>query len=397
MPLIKGDVLLERFGRRLAGSTQVDIAVAWIGPGLAVDRLLDHTDEVRIRIIVGLAGNATEPATLHRLMAEKNIELRVAPAPRGGMFHPKFYRFRYSEQTVCWIGSANFTRGGFGGNTELIHEFTDRNERGRDWFEELWTDLQEDPERAIADYEKHYRPPKPGGHSGGKRIGKRDLRRLRDIVTWDDFVSGLEMLDDYCHQRRFGWDVLGETYSYLHTIEVGREVARRQNWEEFTRRDRDVLLGVQRWDKTGAWSLLGDMEFARTAVSAFTPGRNPANRAHVFGHVQNVVNAAEYDIIEAAGTAVAGIMELHRFGPGVATRLVTLARPDLLVSVNEPASSGLGAFADMRPNEKYLADNYSELLANLHGTEWFLAPEPSNARDREIWRCRVALSIGVQS
>ena len=391
MPLLESDSLLKRFNDLLVTATHVDIAVAWVGPSLAVDSLLNHADDARIRIVVGLSGNSTEPTTLRRFLAEENIDLRVAPAPRGGLFHPKFYRFRSRERTVCWIGSANFTRGGFGGNAELVHEFRDRKERGRDWFEVLWAELDEDPEPAIVDYEKHYRPPKPGGYRSGKTIRRRDLPRLQDIRTWDDFVAGLEKLDDYCHQRRFGWDVLGDTYSYLHTIGVGREVARRGNWKDFTRRDRNVLLGLGHWDKTGAWGLLGNMRNARAAVSAFTPPGNSAIRSRVSEHIQDVVDAEEDEIGEAAHGAVAGIRELHRFGPGVATRALTLARPDLLVSVNEPSKAGLGAFARMTPDEGYLADNYRELLAKLHDTGWCKAPEPGNARDREIWLCRVAL------
>ena len=53
------------------------------------------------------------------------------------------------------------------------------------------------------------------------------MPRLEDVETWEEFVAALCILDEYCHRRHFGWNVLGETYSYLHTIGVGREVARR--------------------------------------------------------------------------------------------------------------------------------------------------------------------------
>ena len=93
-------------------------------------------------------------------------ELRVARAPPGGIFHPKFYRFHGLEGTVCWVGSPNFTRGGFGGNTELVKEFADTNDERRAWFEALWQGLEEDPRPAIAQYEGHYRPPRPLGVQG---------------------------------------------------------------------------------------------------------------------------------------------------------------------------------------------------------------------------------------
>ena len=212
LSLIGSDELLGRFNDLLDTSTQVDIAVAWAGPGLAVEMLLEHVNDIEVRVVVGLSGSSTEPATLRRLMAEDSVELRVAPPP-GGVFHPKFYRFCGAKRTVCWVGSANFTRGGFGGNSELVHEFEDGKDMGGDWFEELWAQLGGDPEPAISDYEERYRPPRPGGWKGGRPIRRRDLPRLQDVETWEEFIAALRVLDDYCHRRQFGWYVLGETYS----------------------------------------------------------------------------------------------------------------------------------------------------------------------------------------
>ena len=128
------------------------------------------------------------------------------------MFHPKFYRFRAPQSTVCWIGSANFTRKGFGGNTELMHEFLDSDNVAEDWFERLWRNLDDDPEPTIAHYEERYKEcykrPRLGGDNSGRQVPHGELPNLQDIKTWDDFVSGLRILDKYCRQQEFGWDVL---------------------------------------------------------------------------------------------------------------------------------------------------------------------------------------------
>ena len=163
---------------------------------------------------------------------------------------------------------------------------------------------------------------------------RNDLPRLQDVETWDEFVVALHILDEYCHRRQFRWDVLGETFSYLHTIGVGREVARRRSWENWSRRDRNILLGLQHWDHGGEWGLLGNMQGAGTVVGAFTPPGNLEHRSHVHEQIQHVVQADEDDIVEAAEAAVAGIRQLDRFGPAVGTRFLSLARPDGLVSVN---------------------------------------------------------------
>ena len=391
MPLFETHMLLDRFVQLLGDSTRVDIAVAWAGPGLAVESLVEHAPHTRIRIAVGLSGNATEPATLRRLMAMECVELRVASAPTGGIFHPKFYRFRTHERAVCWIGSANLTRGGFGGNAELVHEFTDIEGVGASWFEGLWDGLDEDPEPAIADYEERYRPPRPGGYRGGRRPRRIDLPSLDDVNSWDEFVSGLRTLDAYCHRCEFAWDVLGETFSYLHTIGVGREIARRGHWEDFSRRDRNILLGLGHWDRTGAWGLLGNMRNAGRVVSAFTPPGSPEARAHVLEQIHSVVDAGQGNVVQAAESAIAEISRLRGFGPGVSTRVLALARPDRLVSVNEPSSAGLGDFAGMDSDPDRLARNYGDLLGEFLHRDWFVAQEPQDTREREIWRCRAAL------
>ena len=262
---------------------------------------------------------------------------------------------------------------------------------GGNWFDALWHGLDEDAEPAIAHYEDHYTPPKPGRYRGGGRERPSALPRLQDVKTWSDFVAGLRTLDDYCHRHHFGWDVLGETYSYLHTIGVGREIAWRGNWDSFSRRDRNVMCGLGHLDDTGAWGLLGNMGGAGKAIGAFTPPGNTAVRDRVLEQIRAVVGAEDSDIVETARLAVASIMELDRFGPGVATRFLALACPDRLVSVNAPSAAGLGTLSGIDKDKARLADNYDELLRALHGTEWFKAPEPDDAREREIWHYRTAL------
>ena len=394
MPLIASGQLLTRFVELLNASTHVDIAVAWVGPGLAVEALIERAERTEVRLAVGLSGNATEPATLRRLMEQENVQLRVAPAPRGGIFHPKFYRFRSPRSAICWIGSVNFTRRGFGANAELVKEFRDRENAGGTWFDALWQGLDADPGPAIDHYEEHYRPPRPGVYGGDGQNWQGELPNLGDIDTWADFVDGLHTLDDYCHHRGFSWDVLGDTFSYLHTIGAGRDVVRRGNWQRFTRHHRNVLLGLPQWDNGGSWGLLGNMGMARAAIGAFTPPVNHGVLNDVLVEVGTVVEHEGENFAgfaEAAQEAMEGIMELQGFGPAVASRILTLARPDGLVSVNTASEDGLGAFADMQPAAQFLTENYEHLLETLYDTQWFQEPEPDNAFHREIWRCRAAL------
>ena len=84
------------------------------------------------------------------------------------------------------------------------------------------------------------------------------------------------------------------------------------------------------------------MQGAGEVVGVFTPPMDQEKMNHVLQQISVVVDSEDEGIAEAAEGAVQGIMELWRFGPAVATRLVTLARPDRLVSVNGESAGGAG-------------------------------------------------------
>ena len=148
MPVVDG--LSERFQENVECSTHVDIAVAWATKTSALDQLVNAVEEngVSLRIIAGTHGNATDPDALDRL---NDIgELRIV-THEGPLFHPKIYIFRGEKDSKAWIGSANFTNGGFGGNVEAVFE-TKQWESVSEWFKNQWKKCGKLPENAIEEY-----------------------------------------------------------------------------------------------------------------------------------------------------------------------------------------------------------------------------------------------------
>ena len=401
MPLIDGHLLLQRFTELAKQAKQIDIAVAWARSCDAVEALA--ASDADIRIVVGISGNVTDPSTLRRL-AEFS-ELRIAPDEPPRIFHPKYYCF-YGEKTICWVGSANLTNGGFGGNAELVHEFDVNSDEYRSWFEYLWETLEPDPMPAISEYESKYKPTKAKRSPQPKvPIAKRDLPSLADIETWTDFVEGLRVYNSYYQNHdKHHFDVLGETHSWLHTIWTGRDVVRRYNWANLTPRECYILRGFTAKDDTeGVWGLLGDMSASRQASFVLNNKNKPdveAPRQRISEQIQRVVPATG-DIIDIAHEAVQEIWavrcyedQLHRIGPAAATRWLTLARPDCLVSVNKASAPGLGEVSHLSQNSDKLANVYSDLLLWLHDRPWFNEfnnRQPEDHLERAIWNCRAAL------
>ena len=395
MPLIEGN-FLERFEQLASQAERIDVAVAWARRCKALEALAKSDAE--IRIVVGLSGNVTCPKALCR-MAEF-AKLRVVPDKPRRIFHPKYFCF-HGEKTICWVGSVNLTHSAFEGNDELIHEFDDSTREDLNWFESLWRALDCEPGPLIDDYKERYEearwePPPSGGTS--------EFMPLLNQSTWDDFVRGLQTCDYLCRSQKLTdkkgnrWDILGRDHSYLDTISTGRKVARLPDWDNLKKSQCYILLG--RDDDEGTWGLLGSIWPKGEIAKVFNPKRMPTVgpvREKILHYVKQVREATNNEIAHIAHEAVREIRWnddlLNGFGPSAATRLLTLARPDCLVSVNGKSAGGLAKLAGLERSTtpESLANNYEELLNWVHDQPWFKAPEPAVPRERELWKSRAAL------
>ena len=103
------------------------------------------------------------------------------------------------------------------------------------------------------------------------------------------------------------------------------------------------------------------------------------------------MNATGNEIARNAHKAMQAIRMIDGFGVAAATRLLTLARPDCLVSVNGQSAAGLGALSGLPKTRDSLAVNYIELLNWVYEQPWFNARQPDDPLERTIWNCRAAL------
>ena len=197
MRLYTDEEILSRFEGRLEGATRVHIATAWATLGKQLDALGTAVREngLEVRAIVGTHGNATDPAALERL--KKLGELRLAG--NEALFHPKVYIFEFSRKPITWIGSANFTRAGFGGgNVEIMYETYYVKHFGfLWWFEEQWSQLKPATEEAINEYRKRRRRNPPSrefrklvGESEGAAPGPSSLLKGQ---TWEPVLDPKEI------------------------------------------------------------------------------------------------------------------------------------------------------------------------------------------------------------
>ena len=101
--------------------------------------------------------------------------------------------------------------------------------------------------------------------------------------------------------------------------------------------------------------------------------------------IVNVAVEVLEDLCQTGGRGLAG------FGPGVVTRLLALARPDRLVSVNDRSRHGLSESFGLARTTPGEPRNYRRLLERLYERPWYADRPGRSNRERELWSMRAAL------
>ena len=375
--LITDEDILPRFLEHLSWATGIDIATAWATSNQGLRALQRQVPSPEVRAVVGLWGNLTDPFAL-RMLANTG-QLRGADA--GRRFHPKVFIFRHGGNSVAWVGSANFTSGGFGMNEEALFETSD-TESVQHWFDDLWEHCDPLDDAAIDAYaESRKDNPPPPPPRPPATLDLDPLQLLKGVNDWRSYVTALEQCDGWWSNRH-SWSVLGDQGSWRETVEVLHDVIRHPDWRELNQHDRLRLLGLTPGEH---WPLLGRMR--RAALNTVFG----AQREIIRDIVLAVVAADDDAFPQLAFDSYEALWGLDGVGPGIATRLLTLARPDRFVSLNNASKAGLADFFDLAPSTLGKPRNYARLLTAIYDQDWCRAPAPRNARERAISRIRTAL------
>ncbi len=220
-------------------------------------------------------------------------------------------------------------------------------------------------------------------------MSKMTRVRIPARVGWNDYWTAVQRCD------RWWKDCPSADFSVLEAARSWRGVIRklgalvREDWSAFDSCDQKRLLGLQR---RGAedWALLGRM-WGRALPAVFG---NDSDRERIEKAVKQVICAREDDFPRVALDACQQIQSFPQVGPGVATRLLSVARPDRVVSLNGGSVKGLASYAGLAHTT--LAEQprrYEELLRCIYREPWFRTaiPQCRSRLEQEVWSMRVAL------
>ena len=377
--LITEEKILSYFPKHLSWATEIDLATAWATSHEGLRALQRQRPPPDIRAIVGLWGNLTDPVALRTLARIGQLR-----GPNTGQrFHPKVFIFRGDSKSVAWIGSANFTAGGFEMNNEAVFETSD-TVSVQNWFDDLWEHTAPIDAAAIDAYAESRKnnPPSPELRPTPNTRDLDPPGLLREVTNWQSYVKALEQCDGWWWSNHHSWSVLGEHSSWRETAEILHDVVAQPDWDELEQYDRLRLLGLTR---DGHWGLFGRMRWA--ALKTVFGANQQAIQRIVLG----VVAAEDSAFPQLAFDAYRELQDIVGIGPGIATRLLTFARPERFVSVNEASKDGLASSFGLAPTTLGNPDNYERLLTAIYDQDWYRNPAPRNARERAISRIRAAL------
>ena len=404
--VLRSNDLHDRFTDRLNEAHSVDIATAWATPGAHL-RALDAAANrgVDVRAIVGTRGNATHPDALEELSRITEDKLRIIPEG-GRLFHPKLYLFRRHEDGIAtcqaWIGSANFTKAGFGGhstaNEEILLEVGpgERANALADWFEERWDHYRIDSpvSEQIRRYTEDWKRSPP--HPQVRQIASGSVFRRRILIgdahrplTLKGYRQALEECEDKLRDEGREWVVLDPRgRSYLRVIHGRRKLLLgAASWSRDAA-SRKRLKGGVRGTDSDWWGLMGRVR--------------PSHMGAVLGHqeqiqavLNRVVEARDDEFPDIAVDTMQELRTIRDVGAGTATLLLTLARPDRLLSLNGASGKGLGELALESPPKSLSTlgkpEYYRELLLWLYDQPWYADGPPPDEDLLRIWRFRAAL------
>lgn len=400
--VLRSDDLLTRFSALLRQASSVDIATAWLTPGEHLRTLRAAANRgVKIRAIVGTSGNATHPDALEELSGIAAGRLRIVP-DGGRLFHPKLYLFEWHEGGIkkrqAWIGSANFTRAGFGGhpnaNEEIVLEVGpgERADAIADWFQERWDRCRVDSrESEIRRYAEDWNRNPPNRQV--RQITSGAVSARRDLLDHDHrplslegYRQALEECEELLRDEGTGWKILDQRgHSYMRAIsDRGKLLLGETRWSKLDSDSQRRLKGSYRRPDLEWWGLTGRL--VRKSWPAVCQ-----NETRVRDSLDAVRQAHVHEFPDIAVDAMRVLMDIDHVGHGTATLLLTLARPDRLLSVNTPSAKGYGALSRLSPSTLGKPENYRKLLRWLYRQRWYNDGPPTDEGLGRIWESRAAL------
>lgn len=373
-------------------------AVAWATPNKVFDVAMARMDVFK-HLIVGTHGSQTHPNCLRALA--KHPGKAFIRRNSTELFHPKLYIFEHADRFSVVIGSHNLTHGAFEVNEEvsLLMDFdkTDLSvKKLLDWMQESSQDMLcvvYSP-AWLTEYESLYELAKQKRKEIDEQRrdtsskAETDRREKLPInLTWEEWYEQVSNERSHSHDITRRLDMLDY---------IGKLFRRYPSYAAMPLEDRMRVSGMaskEIVEKDGIdWNYFGNMKRALL---------RPSFKTLVLD--EPVELSAALDIIPLTGPVNEGHWdrywaEIRRIdddrnslGRGLATRLATVRRPDIFVSLNGASADQLAKLLGITSSSLDGPTYWKRVIQEIQRTRWFVEDEPCDGQQARAWRARAAL------
>lgn len=403
------EAVLRAFRESVKVATSVDVSAAWASPGPALDLLCAAaTRGIAARIVVGRDFGGTHPAAVERLFRLFPGRLRWGRAAPGATFHTKFYLFASEAGKSLLIGSPNLTLAAFTRNAEAAVVIDDHHALAdaEKWFQSVWDQAELVDQLSLDNYSAAY-DSHASGDDDDTDVGEASASNVDDTeaevlqmsgrllsLNWQEYEADLHRIDELLSQDPYRLQTLAGPRSRLEAIEQLAPLldVPLQNANKV---QRAALFGDDETQSTYpecAW--LGRMNgagMARKLLSKEGPESRSAQK-QVWEALMAIPGRGERrPTIKETQTLYERIRSISGVGGAVATRYMTIRRPDCYVSINGASLKGLSRVFSIPASRLNRWDGVSDLLELLWVAPWMNASQPGVGLGQRIWLARTAL------
>lgn len=365
--------------------------MAWCGnPSHTLPYNLLSNFSGTVTAIVGVAFNHTHPDAIEWL-SRIGADVRIFKDD-AGLFHPKIYLFREHQRYALFVGSSNFTYGGFYANHEIncLIEGAPSQDRTNDVVV---------LEQTIAKWRTKAFSFKPSNHwiehyryRYEQTEQKQRKQKLLTPPLSEEEISSASWLQyadwDIYYQKVFqglrNHESSGQGYHDVLDA-AARELS--LPWKSGFFKDiekRRIMGGI----KPYGW--LGHVAASRQVRRIFANG-TPEQWTTI---VKSINAIAQLDQPIPWSQMKSHLDRLVSLGPTMKVwgRLLCLVRPDLYCTVSAPSvRKSLSKTLEIPQNKFHLTKGYIQLIRLIHSSPWFNKKIPRDKEQAAVWKRRAAL------
>ncbi len=366
-------------------------ATAWASLGSeASQELFNNKDRIK-KIVVGTHFYQTHPDFIKQFIDSDTVNFILNT---DGVYHPKVYLFSNSEREwECIIGSANFTFSALSKNDEIVIHIKQEDDTSNDVYKSIMNTVENYWESAC--------PMNQDDYQNYKRIWNKNRKKIDSLkekygqakthkpliksniftLDWDEYFALIQK--DEFHSFTGRVEILNIAHEYFE---------KKQHFLDMTIVERREIAGLATKSQTSSdidWGWFGSMRGAGKFQNRINENDRFISQALDKIPMQGEVHREEYDnFIKLFKTAFPN----GRDGIAMASRLLTMKRPDCFVCLNKKNRKGICEdFGIPKYAEDVYEHYWKDIIERIRDSIWYLSQRPIDEDQVKAWEGRVAM------